>query len=189
MSGEIVETFTKIFSAYSLFLVICTLIFNPFIVYICLKSKKLRSNSTFKLLTVGAINDILVCLCWNQDCFSDGFFNTQLYYKNLFYCRTISVFVQFTAFQIESWLIVSVSLDRFLSLTIKKWSKNYFIGKRPYIYAILLVFFIIALNFNEVFLSGYSVNINGTEEVICFTTPPESSIDWYFVMTQVSCVI
>lgn len=183
--SELANTFTKVFGVYNLFLIICTFVFNPCIIYICLKSKKLRSNSTFKLIAFGAVNDILVCLGWNQECFVNGFFDLHFYFKNLFYCRWISVFLQFTTLEIESWLIVSISLDRFLSLTIKKWSKNYFVGKWPFIYAVVLSLFIIALNFNEVFLSGFSINVNGTELVICYTTPPGNSIDWYHVMTQV----
>ena len=116
---------TKTFSIYNLFLVICTFILNPAILFICLKSKKLRSTSTFKLIAFGAINDILVCLGWNLQCFMNAYFDLQPYFKNLFYCRWISVFLQFTTLEIESWILVSISFDRILSLSFKKWSNYY----------------------------------------------------------------
>lgn len=179
------DTLNRIFSIYNLLLIVCAFILNPFILYICLKSKKLRSSSTFKLLAFGAVNDLLTCLGWNQECFVNAFWDLHLYYKNLFYCEWISVFLQYTTLEIESWLLVSISLDRFLSLSIKKWSKHYFTGNRPFIYAAVLALLIIALNFNEVFLSGYIITEDGVEMVMCYETPPGNSIDWYRIMTQV----
>lgn len=179
------DTLNKIFSIYNLLLIVCAFILNPFILYICLKSKKLRSSSTFKLLAFGAINDLLTCLGWNQECFVNAFWDLHLYYKNLFYCEWISVFLQYTTLEIESWLLVSISLDRFLSLCFKKWSKHYFAGNRPFIYAAVLALLIIALNFNEVFLSGYIITEDGVQMVMCYETPPGNSIDWYRIMTQV----
>lgn len=186
---EVIDIFTKIFAIYNLVLVVATFILNPLVLFICVRSKKLRSTSTFKLLAFSSINDILVCLAWNQECFTNTFFNLYYYFRSLFYCRWISVFLQFTTLEIESWMLVSISLDRFLSLAVKKWSKHYFNGARPFIYSALLTFVIVAINFNEVFLSGFSYEVNGTEVVVCYQTPPGQSIDWYHIMSQVQIYV
>lgn len=183
---EVIAIFKKIFATYNLFLLIVTFILNPLVFLICVKSQKLRSTSTFKLLAFSSINDILVCIAWNFECFTNAFFSLEYYYRSLFYCRWISVFLQFTTLEIESWMLVSISLDRFLSLSVKKWSKHYFNGARPFIYSALLTFVIVAINFNEVFLSGFSYEVNGTEIVVCYQTPPEQSINWYYIMSQVN---
>jgi hypothetical protein len=129
---EAVSILAKIFSCYNLILVIAPIILNPIVLFICLKSKKLRSISTFKILTVNSIIDILVCLPWNFENFAANF---KFYpgYKSLFYCQWITIYLQSTI-QIESWLILSISFDRLLSLSFNKWSKSIFINSRPYIY-------------------------------------------------------
>lgn len=184
-SQEVIDTLTKVFGSYNLLLIVATFILNPFVLFVCLKSKALRSSSTFKLLAFSSLNDIIVCLIWNQESFTNAFFNAQFYVESLFYCRWISVFLQYTTLLIESWMLVSISLDRLLSLTIKNWSKKYFRGARPYLYAVFLTSFMIALNFNEIFLGGYSVTVNGTVIVVCYQSPPDQSINWYYVMSQV----
>lgn len=182
----VVDVFSKILAVYTLLLIVASVILNPFVLFVCLKSKKLRSTTTFKLLAFAAINDFLVCLAWDQESFTNTFFNLYLYFQSLFYCRWISVFLQFTTNQIESWMLVSISLDRLLSLSFKKWTRNFFNGFKPFIFAAVLAFLIAAINFIEVFTSGFSFFDNGVEVIECFVTPPEFSIDWYNIMAQVN---
>lgn len=185
----VIDVFAKIFAVYNLILIIAAIVLNPMIIYVCLRSSKLRSTSTFKMLTIGAVNDLLCSLAWTQECFTNTFFNLQPQSRSLFYCQWISVFLQLTTFEIASWNMVSISLDRLLSLSLKKWSKSYFNGMKPYIYTACLMFVIAAINFVEVFNSGYiSYDENGTEIITCYANPPDS-FPWYNTMSQVEYII
>ena len=181
----VIDVFTKIFATYNLMLIVASFILNPLVLFICLKSKKLRSISTFKLLALGSVNDLMTVIAWNQESFTNAFFSLYPYSRSIWYCRIVSVFIQFTSLSFESWMLVSVSLDRFLSMMVKKWTKHYFTGSRPFVFVVLLWICIASINFNEVFYGGHSSVSNGTEIVVCFETPPEMPIDWYHIMSQV----
>lgn len=175
----------KISAVYNLFLMIAALILNPLVLFVCIKSNRLRSHSTFKLLAFNSVNDLLVCLAWNWECFTNTFFDLLEPWRSLFYCEWISTFIEFSTLEFTSWMLVSISLERLLSMSIKKWSKHYFAGVRPYVYSTILVIGILVLNFNEVFYSGYSIVVNGTEEIFCFENPP-GQFPTFHTMAQVS---
>ena len=179
-----VQVFSKIFACYGIFLIAVAVIFNPLVVFICIKSKKLRSTSTFVLLSFSSINDLISLFGWNQEGFAMAMFDFAASYMNLAYCRWVSVFIQYSTLQYASWMLVSISLDRLLSLSFKKWSKQYFAGYRPMIYSIALAFVILGLNFVEVFTSGHMATYDGVDYVICYETDP-NSFDWYDLMEQV----
>lgn len=183
-----IDLFSKIFSCYGIFLIVVAAVFNPFVTFICIRSRKLRSTSTFKLLAFSAINDLISLLGWNQEGFAMSMFGYAASYINLSYCRWISVFLQYCTLEYTSWMLVSISLDRLLSIMVKKWTKKYFAGYRPVIYAVSLAFLILALNFNEIFTSGYIHAQNGTYSVNCYETDP-NSFDWYDFMQQVENLI
>ena len=182
---EAVSILAKISSGYNLILVIAPIILNPIVLFICLKSKKLRSISTFKILTVNSIIDILVCLPWNFENFAANF---KFYpgYLSLFYCQWITIYLQSTTIQIESWLILSISVDRLLSLSFNKWSKSIFINSRPYIYCACLILFFLVFNIPRGYFGGYSVVEDGTESIFCYVTPPGNSIDWVKIESEVN---
>ena len=182
---QLIDLINKIFSTYNLFLILASFILNPLVLFICLKSKRLRSTSTFKLLAFNSVNDILTVIGWNQESFTNAFFAFYPYSRSLAYCRFVSVFIQFSSLEIESWLLFSISFDRLLSLMFKKWSKHYFVGLRPFIFAFALTIFIWSINFVSLFTGGTSYMSNGTEIVQCFQTPPDFTIDWYHIMSQV----
>ena len=182
---QLIDLFTKIFSTYNLFLILASFILNPLVLFICLKSKKLRSTSTFQLLAFSSLNDTLSVIGWNQESFTNAFFALYPYSRSLAYCRFVSVFIQFSSLELESWMLFSISFDRLLSLMIKKWSKHYFGGIRPLIFATALAIFIWSINFISLFTGGFSYTSNGTEIVQCFQTPPGFAIDWYHIMSQV----
>lgn len=182
---SVITLFTKITAVFDLAMALTSSILNPMVLFICLRSKRLRSTSTFKLLAISSVNDFFCNWPWNQEAFTNSFFDIQLPYNSLFYCRWISVFLQFSCFQITSWLLTSISLDRFLSMMIKKWSKSLFNGLKPVAYATGVVFIIFAINFHLVFNGGYSyLDDDGFEIVICYDNPPDG-IRWYYIMSQV----
>lgn len=184
MANQLIDVLTMIFAWYHGFLMVASIILNPFIFFICIRSKKLRYKSTFKLLAASSINDILVCLEWNQAHFTNTVFNYSGSLKSLLYCRVMTFFLQYSTIQFSSWIMVTISLDRLLSMLVKKWRSDYFNGVRPFVFASFLAFVIIAINFNEVFTVGYSYFVNGTEIVVC-SKNEDGSFPWNRVMAQV----
>ena len=185
---RIIETITNVLSYLTIFETLSAIVLNMIIVIICLKSQRLRSKSTFKILTVGAINDLLTCIPWNLNVFLVNVFKYFLFLESQIYCRWISNFLQYTTLNIQSWILLSISIDRLLSMVVKKWSKFYFKGYRPYIFALLLYFSIAGINFFEVFTVGYSFynNQTQTEMFLCYASNPALGYDWYTFSTQVS---
>ena len=185
---NIIDTVSKILSYLTIFETIAGVIFNMIIVFICLKSERLRTKSTFKILAVGAINDMLISIPWNLNVFLLNIFNYYIFIDSHFYCRWISNFLQYTTLSIESWILLSISVDRLLSMVVKKWSKFYFSGYRPYIFSLLLCFSIAGINFFEVFTVGYSFynNQTQTEMFLCYASDPSLGFDWYTFSTKVT---
>jgi hypothetical protein len=167
-----------IMAIYGFALIFISLIFNSLVCFICLKSEQLRATSTFKFLAIGAINDILMCFAWNFVDFWHYFFGGPLLYmQNLFFCKIINLFLMYSTITYGSWIYVSISLDRVLSLNIKKWTNTYFKGLRPVIYAALLAILVIGLNIINTFKGGYILRgENGTDVVICFKDSDNSTV-------------
>jgi len=115
-------------------------------------------------------------------------FNYEPVNDSVFYCKWISIFLQFTTMTIESWLLLSISVDRLLAMTLKKWTKFYFNGYRPYLFAVLLCLTMAAINLFEVFTIGYSYFNNQTQTVayVCHGTNPSLGYDWYSFSIQVN---
>jgi hypothetical protein len=172
------DVLSKILGSWSLILIASGILFNILVFFFCLKSNSLRKTSTFKLLAIGAINDILCSLPWNQENFTNLFFDFQSPYRSLVYCKFFSVLMQYVTLEFASWMFVSISFDRCMSLPLKKWTKHYFDGLRPLAYSIVMATVIIAINFNEIFKSGYSYYVNGTEQVVCYANSDDDS-SWY----------
>lgn len=186
-NNTVIDILAKILGVYAILLIVAAILLNPLVLYVCLKSKKLRSTSTFKLLAFASVNDLLTCLVWNEGDFQHTFFGVTLSKTSPFYCRWISIFFQYTTLQIASWMLVSISLDRLLSMTIHVWSRRCFNGAKPFIYSVILVLVIIGININEVFTIGYTYYKNGTEIFVCYANP-ENTFQWYELMSQVEQV-
>ena len=182
--NDLISLFMKILGSINVLLLFASLILNSFVLFICLRSKKLRSTSTFKLLAFGSVNDIFSCLPWNFEDFCISFLSWQPYSDSLFYCRWSSIFLQSYTFNLISWILVTVSLDRLLSMTIKKWSNIYFAGCRPVLFVSILAFIIFTLYLNQVFTIGKILIVNGTEKVDCYVSA-FSNIDWFRINVQV----
>jgi hypothetical protein len=186
MSNSIViETFSKIFAVYNLILILASFILNPIVFYICIKSKKLRSINTFKILAFSSVNGMLTMIGWSQESFTNAFFSLYPYTRSLWYCRLVTIFLQFSTLEYQSWMLVSISLDRLLLLTVRRWSKFYFNGFKPIIYLSFLALFIAAINSNQLFYGGNKIDVNGTSVIVCQQSEPDQPIDWYTVTSQV----
>ena len=188
MNQNIIDIFSKIFSCLSIAETALAVILNPLVLIIILKSKRLRSTSTFKILAVNAVNDILTSLGWNIEFFVYTMFNYVPSFTYLFFCRGFVSFLAYTTLSIETWILLAISVDRLLSMTVKKWSKFYFSGYRPYIFTLCLCLFIAGLNFHQLFTVGYSYFDTDaqSEIVMCYVTNPVYSYDWYNFANLVS---
>lgn len=182
---NIIDTLGKALAIYNLLLIVAGIVLNPIVLYICLKSKALRSSSTFKLLAVNSVNDLINCIAWNMECFTDTFFGLHLYSRNFFYCKWISTFLEFTTQTLTSWMLVSISLDRLLTISFKNWSIRYFRGFCPYLYSFFLTLLIAFINFSMAINSGYKYAINGTEIIVCFDNASDE-FPFYELMTKVN---
>lgn len=168
-----------------LILIIFGLFLNLLVCLICLKSKRLRVTSTFKILAIAAINDSILCFTWNFDDFTNTFFDFRPYRRNLFYCQVMVNFLAFVTITYASWLLVTLSLDRVMSLYIRTWNKHYFKGLRTLYFSIVLLILIIGINAVTIFRTGHSyVNANGTEINVCFTESNGSS-EIFDIMSKV----
>lgn len=186
MSNEnIIEIFNKIFAAYAFILLVFGTILNSLIVFICSKSKLLRSNSTFKLVALIAISDLMSLFEWNCENFTITFFNFAAYTQSLFYCRFFSVFLQFCTLEFSSLMWLSISINRYLSIQVKHWNRTHFHGFRPFVYAFLIALIIFAVNSVELFKTGYSYQENGTEIIVCYATSQDDYY-WFDTMTNVN---
>lgn len=187
--NSLISIFTSIFAWYHLFLMISSIILNPLIAFVCIKSRNLRSTSTFKLLAFNSINDIIVCFEWNLADFVNTVIGYNLSRRSLVYCRLATYFLQYSTLNLSSWMYVSISLDRLLSLSLANWSRVHFARFRPYYYSALLAAIMFAVNFNEIFTVGYSFVGNGTEVVVC-NKNTNGSFPWNIVMAQVNfCLV
>jgi hypothetical protein len=106
-------------------------------------------------------------------------------------CKLIEYF-QFASLQISAWLLVLLSLDRFLSVRIKTWKSVHFKPKRAVIAASFLAGFFIFLNAHALVLFGHSstpplqsenqtTNNNTSADVItiqCYTIDDEPTTYW-----------
>lgn len=180
----VIDVFSKISAAYNLLLIISSVILNTLLIFICVKRKNLREISTFKLLAFSAFNDMLTCLVWKEESFTNTFFDFRPYSRSLLYCRLMSMFLQYTTMELESWLLVSISLDRALSLSISKWSRIYFKGIWPIVFCIVLTLFVIGVNINQFFTLGFTQVINGTEAISCFKSF-SGDVEWYQINNEV----
>ena len=183
--NSLISIFTAIFAWYHLFLMVSSIILNPLVAFVCIKSRNLRSTSTFKLLAFNSINDIIVCFEWNLADFVNTAIGYNLSRRSLVYCRLATYFLQYSTLNLSSWMYVSISLDRLLSLSLANWTRVHFARFRPYYYSALLAAIMFAVNFNEIFTVGYSFVGNGTEVVVC-NKNTNGSFPWNKVMAQVN---
>ena len=101
---------------YSLSLTIFGTVFNLIITYISIKSK---ANS-FCLLRYLALSDTLALYFWNLSHFSEAIFNINLENYSMFSCK-FGDWIQFSSLQASAWILVLISIDRYLIFRIKNW--------------------------------------------------------------------
>lgn len=166
---DLIVILKKVMGIWGLLLIVFGVIFNAIVFIVCMKSRKLRKTSTFKFIAIAAINDALSCFPWNFGDFTNIFFDFHASRRSLVFCEFLANFLVFTTCSYASWLLVTISLDRVLSLNVHNWATKYFKGKRPLFFAAILLAFIMAIYSVSAFKTGYSyVDKNGTQKTVCF---------------------
>jgi hypothetical protein len=172
---------------WGLILILCGLIFNSIVFFICLKSKELSSTSTFKFLAVAAINDALSCFPWNFDDFATILFKLRAPSRSVIYCELFDNFLVYTTCTYASWLLVSINFDRVLSLYIRDWSTKYFKAQWPYFFAALVLIVIVGVYGISAFKTGQTFrNENGTLITVCFEEAPGNTLIYDIVRDNIN---
>lgn len=179
------DLLSKAFAFYGLLLIVFGSFFNALTCFVCLKSPKLRANCTFKFLAFIALTDIVAMIISNLQNFTQTFFDFSLYNSSLFVCQFVSVFLQFSAAEFSNIMWLSISVNQYLSLTVKDWSKEYFGGSRPLIYTSLILICVLSVNSFEIFTIGYiDSSDNDTQVIVCYADNADDYF-WYDVSVEV----
>jgi hypothetical protein len=160
---------------YSLSLTIFGTVFNIIIAYISIKSK---SNSSFFLLRYLAFSDTLALYFWNLSHFSEAIFNINLENYSMISCK-LGDWIQFSSLQTSAWILVLISIDRYLIFRIKNWQTIYFTNRIANMCGFTLTLIVFLINSNVIFTFGYELEtiMNGTKlmkTTQCFTTIPST---------------
>ncbi|CAF1115674.1 unnamed protein product [Brachionus calyciflorus] len=147
-----VNFFLSVFGLYSLVLIIFGTIGNSFTIYICLR-KRLRSYTTFIFIAFICFSDIFSLYIWCLDHFSEAFFKTVIEEIGIISCR-VSFFQQVSSLQSSSWLLVALSLDRYLGVRFRTWRSLYFKAHQAVFCSFALIFLILIINSQILVLAG-----------------------------------
>ena len=81
---------------------------------VCLR-KRLRKLPTFIYLFTISVSDATSLSIWNLNHFLFIYFNLQPEFKSLIYCK-IGVFLQYVSLEYSAWLLVMLTLDRYIHI-------------------------------------------------------------------------
>ncbi|CAF1257485.1 unnamed protein product [Didymodactylos carnosus] len=176
-----IPVINQFIGAYSLLLTIFGTIGNLLSLFIFLKSKILRKYSTCKFLIALAIIDTLSLYWWNLQRFYKVYFGFTYNKLSVASCR-ISMFMAYSTLEISSWLLVLMSLDRFLNIKFACYRQR--ISFNPKMVRNLILTTIscfILINCHHLIFNGYAdiTVTNGTQvvTVVCYA----SRYSWYIL--------
>lgn len=169
----------NVIAIYCLILVILGTLGNLFTIYICMR-KKLRQITTFIFLGFMTFSDTFALYIWCLDHFLEVFFNFSVEKHSIWSCR-VAIFIQYVSLEWSSWLLVGLSVDRWLSVEFKTWRTIYFKPTQAFLLSIVILAIISVLNSNLLVLSG-SFDKN-TDILKCYTEGEFS--DWILFWQKV----
>lgn len=192
MVSESIETFQRIFSAFSIFIIAIGTIGNTLSLLTCLQ-KSLRSLPTFVFYSFMLVNDIICLYFWNQNHFTEQFTHWTYQQKSLTICIVTTV-LQMSSLKSSAWLLVKItfiikkirkrnfltvnifqvcmSIERYLCIKIASWRKKYFNSKKAVIVSIVVMMLIYAFDSSLFFLVNFIPKGNETyNEFVCLSNP------------------
>jgi hypothetical protein len=161
--------FYKALAVYSLFLVIFGTIGNLCTCFICMR-KSLRKTTCFVFLSFISIIDIFTLYTWNLSNFIVPFYGYFHENSNIIWCK-LSVFLQFFSLQSSAWLLVTMTVERYLSLVIKKWYSSYFNAKRAAIASCCVITLSFLFNGHLLIANGHFITVNNRTILKCYEGP------------------
>ncbi|CAF0772754.1 unnamed protein product [Brachionus calyciflorus] len=167
MLNDTINFLNKTLGIISLLLFVFGIIGNLLAYMVC-RRKALKNISTFKFIMLICINDIFGISVWNLDIFLNAFFDFVHESLSWWWCK-ICVFLQYFCLQYSAWILVCLSVDRYLKVRINSWRKIYSTSKNTATISFIVGLLIFIVNSHLLILNGYSDNKNGTEIVRCYS--------------------
>ena len=165
----------KIITIFSLLLIVFGTIGNLIAFKLCLSISSTNA-ATFVFLRFLSLSDAVSLYFWNFAHFYQAYFEKSIYEISPFFCAFPN-FCQCVTLQLSAWLLVIISWERLLSVTVKNWSLVYFKGYTPLYTAIVLTLVIVGLNSHIFFTYGFFVDLgNGTKMFTCQNNPNISAL-------------
>ncbi len=134
----------KILGVYSLLTIFFSVVGNMITIIVCSKNKE---NTAFILLQYLSGNNLIAVSFWSLSHFIDSQFSIDFQSYSMFIYK-FGNWIQFSGLQASAWLLVSISLERYLSFQNKLCKEKYFKTKIVHIFAALICFVIYAINLN-----------------------------------------
>jgi hypothetical protein len=175
MTSSIIVILNQINGIYSLIILILGAIGNFFCAAICLRPS-LRKVPTFNFYCVLLSCDAFALCVWNLDHYLLIFHETQLENHGIISCK-ISTFVQCFSLQYSAWLLVSMTVERYLSIIIPNWRNNLFNIKKSISILLAIGFITFVLNLSFAINLTYEM---ANDTVECFGEPT------YYIWMQVN---
>ncbi len=150
-----VDIFSFSIGIYALLLIFVGTIGNFLIFFTTFQINPKENNTTFIFLRFLAITDWITLFFFNLDSFTLPVYEIYLENISVVSCKWVD-FLQFASFQASAWLLVSLSLDRCLSVVFVNWHRLYFNKKRAYFVAAAVVIVDVLINIHILFTFGES---------------------------------
>lgn len=155
----------------------------------------MRKVATFQLYAFYTVSELIGLYPWNMTNIINYYFELNLEYTSKFLCHFIS-YVQYCSFEISSWILVVISIDRLVFVKWAGWHKRHINSKKVYLVALILVAFFCAWNLPFALNNGYiaEISLNNSNEtslkLICHSNPNIFIINfWSWSLTSLFVVI
>ena len=148
---------------------------NPIVFYVAFRKR--NDNPSFLFMMFLSMSDFVSMYWWNLTHVIEAFWSFDLQNYDVYYCRFMTFF-QMVSLQASAWILVTISIERYISVVVVNW-KNVFNSRKAYLCASIVVITILTLNIHILFTYGHERLIeNSTIRVECYPTPdvPSSQI-------------
>ena len=164
LDKQALQIYYHIMGMYDVFLALFGTLGNILVFIIAFR---LRKTTTFVFLIYLAVADSITLYWWNLDDFRFIYFGSSAQEGSVYGCKILNYF-QLTSMESSAWLLISLSIDRFLSVWLKSWKTKHFKSKQAFIASTCIVSFYALINFHIWFTYGYrEYDQNGTYVDYC----------------------
>ena len=137
------------------------------LIFMVMRRKKMRHQSTYFYMAVLAVDDQLVLImgCLNYWLYLLNILNSM---KNFVLCKLIS-FMCYSSLHFSVWIVVIMTVERFIAVALPLQANRLCTVKRAKMVTLLLVFIVICVNSHFIFTHAVEKtnSTNGVEEYHC----------------------